>query len=757
MPREAPSRKRARRAELLAEVSERPPVHYDAATEPRLYAEAFAAHYAARYQPLPRAFADEAVHAEVSAAVRMLHDMGIFGPEPGAAADTARVLRVSFGEPGLTHCGGGHRTFAHPWRSFGPCDDGDGVAAALERVRRGGGARAVAVRISGRSQAGRALRCLSAQLDSAGAGASCDPEAERRPANMALLNLLPGTGRGMRAPENEPYYGMGPLALPWHKDGGIEPDSPIAGYTVVLHGAGIEWCAGQAAAGGEEGATAPAHWRMGLKVAWRVDVPAVAAPLLPGEGYVMQPGFNSGFRHCVLAGEAARVSSTHRVLPGGANTWQHIDGRSATAVSIATRGGETTAAERDEAAQTHTEVEFGWIRQFWALTPEQRAAHRWWRPRIAVLEARWLALEQWTARCIDADPQAAASWRSVLEERKARRDAAGLGGDGPPCFSSPPLPKVLVVIDCDRNGEIEAVDPQFVGLLEGRCQRVSLADALAGAAVDGVLSCSHAPVDGELLDALTGVKVVSNYGVGVDHINVAECAARGVVVGNTPGVLTDATADFAWALLLAAARRVVEGHAYATGPEYTYYNNLVCTGRSVSGKTIGIVGLGRIGEAVARRATGFSMRIVYTGRSRKVEAEAATGAVRVPLDGLLAEADYVVLTCPLSADTTGLIGARELALMKPTATLCNISRGPVVDTAALTAALQEGRLGMAALDVFDPEPLPRDHPLLSMRNVVMAPHRGSATVEARRAMAELAIENLLRGCRGEALLNEVRL
>jgi glyoxylate reductase len=252
------------------------------------------------------------------------------------------------------------------------------------------------------------------------------------------------------------------------------------------------------------------------------------------------------------------------------------------------------------------------------------------------------------------------------------------------------------------------------------------------------------------------VRVISNYGVGVDHISLDAAEARGIPVGNTPGVLEGATADLAFALLLAAARRVVEGDRYARSPAFVSYDPGFMFGREVHGATLGIIGLGNIGRQVARRARGFDMTVLYHNRRPRPDAERELGVRFASLEELLATSDFVVLCVPLTEGTRGLIGAAELARMRPTATLINIARGPVVDTAALTAALKEGRIASAALDVTDPKPLPRDHELLRLLGVVITPHLGSATEQTRRRMAELSVENLLAGLRGEPLPHQVR-
>lgn len=287
--------------------------------------------------------------------------------------------------------------------------------------------------------------------------------------------------------------------------------------------------------------------------------------------------------------------------------------------------------------------------------------------------------------------------------------------------------------------------------------------AKEGKRIDGVLAAMHSPVDAALLDSFKvpsggpcTLRVVSNYGVGLDHINVPDCAARGIRVGNTPDVLSGATADMGWALLMAAARRIPEGDEYSRRPDFTKYVNMCVVGTDIHSTTLGVVGMGRIGEEVAKRGRGFGMRILYHNRSRKPVAEKELGAEYRTKDELLAEADHVVLCCPLTPETRGFIDAAALRRMKRTATLVNIARGPVVDTAALTAALADGEIFAAGVDVTDPEPLPRDHPLLRVRErLVIAPHRGSATVQSRRAMLDLTVRNLLAGLRGGAMPAEV--
>jgi glyoxylate reductase len=313
----------------------------------------------------------------------------------------------------------------------------------------------------------------------------------------------------------------------------------------------------------------------------------------------------------------------------------------------------------------------------------------------------------------------------------------------PPSFS-PSLPTVLADLP---------LSPVVTALLEGRVRLVPWDHGGASRAeeVQAIYTYGHLTVDAGLLDRLPNVRVISNFGVGVDHIDLAAAAARGIPVGNTPGILDGATADLALALLLAAGRRLAEGDRYARGPNFLHYDPSYLLGREVHGSTLGILGLGRIGEQVARRARAFDMTILYHNRHRRPAAEAALGARYVGQDELLAAADYVVLTVPLTPQTRHLIGRAELARMKPTAILINVSRGPVVDTDALTEALAARRIYAAALDVTDPEPLPRDHPLLRLDNVTITPHLGSATEQTRQRMAEVSVENLLAGLSGRPL------
>lgn len=270
---------------------------------------------------------------------------------------------------------------------------------------------------------------------------------------------------------------------------------------------------------------------------------------------------------------------------------------------------------------------------------------------------------------------------------------------------------------------------------------------------NGVLTLLTDRVDDEFLDrAGPQLKVVSNFAVGYDNIDVAACTARGVAVGNTPGVLTETTADLAWALLMAAARRLVEGDRYVRDGHWRTWGPMLLMGPDVHGATIGIVGFGRIGQAVARRAKGFGMRILYQDLHRASPlVEAEYDATFMTLEGLLPQSDFVTLHVNLSEDTRGLINRERLGWMKKTAVLVNTSRGPVVDSIALADALKSGGIAAAALDVTDPEPIPADHPLVGLDNCLIVPHIASASRATRGKMASMAAANLLAGVRGERL------
>lgn len=268
--------------------------------------------------------------------------------------------------------------------------------------------------------------------------------------------------------------------------------------------------------------------------------------------------------------------------------------------------------------------------------------------------------------------------------------------------------------------------------------------------VDGLLCLLTERIDAELMDAAgPQLKVISSMSVGVDHIDIAEATKRGIPVGNTPGVLTDATADQAFALLLAAARRLVEGVDYVRTGQWTTWHPQLLLGADMVGATLGIVGFGRIGQAVAKRAQGFDMRVIY----HSPNAKPAFGAQPVDLDTLLRESDFVSLHVPLTPETKHLVDADFLSKMKPSAILVNTTRGGVVDQAALHHALKSKQIFAAALDVTDPEPLPMNSPLLELDNCIIVPHLGSASKWTRDQMSKLAAENLIAGLRGEKLPN----
>lgn len=269
--------------------------------------------------------------------------------------------------------------------------------------------------------------------------------------------------------------------------------------------------------------------------------------------------------------------------------------------------------------------------------------------------------------------------------------------------------------------------------------------------IEGIYVYAHINVDGPLMDEMPKLKVVSNFGVGVDHIDLDAACARNISVGNTPGVLDGATADMTFALLLAAARNITKGDRFARSRDFRFYDPSFMLGQEVHGAVLGVVGLGNIGYQVAKRAIGFDMKVVYHNRRKNEKAEKDLGVEYLPLDDLLQRADFVSLNMPLTQESSRMIGSRELSLMKSSAVLINAARGGVVDHEALLDCLIAGKLHAAALDVTDPEPLPRDHPLLKVDNLIVAPHLGSATEQTRIAMVRRSVKNLLAGLRGEPL------
>ena len=271
--------------------------------------------------------------------------------------------------------------------------------------------------------------------------------------------------------------------------------------------------------------------------------------------------------------------------------------------------------------------------------------------------------------------------------------------------------------------------------------------------VDGLLCLLTDKVDGELMDvAGSQLKVVSQIAVGYDNIDVAEATKRGIPVGYTPGVLTEATADLTFALMMAVARRIVEGARAVHDGKWKTWHPLHFLGPDIHGATLGIVGLGRIGLEVAKRAVGFNMKILYSDIARREDFEAKYPLTFVDTETLLRESDFVTLHVTLNQETYHLIGEEQLAMMKSNAVLVNASRGGVVDPAALYRALTDHQIGAAALDVTEPEPISMDDPLLTLDNCLIVPHIASASVAARSEMSRIAAQNLINGLRGEKLL-----
>ncbi|WP_096436697.1 2-hydroxyacid dehydrogenase [Alteribacter populi] len=273
---------------------------------------------------------------------------------------------------------------------------------------------------------------------------------------------------------------------------------------------------------------------------------------------------------------------------------------------------------------------------------------------------------------------------------------------------------------------------------------------------DALLTMVSDRIDKEVLKSAKNLKVISNMAVGYDNIDVSEATNRGILICNTPDVLTETTADLTFALLMATARRLPEAVDYVKEGHWDQWGPMLLAGADVHHKTIGIVGMGRIGTAVAKRATGFDMNILYFNRSRNREAETKVGAKYASFDNLLQQADFIVCLAPLTSDTKHLFTYDSFKKMMPTARFINASRGGLVDEQALISALEEGQIAGAGLDVFESEPIDNNHPLLSFPNVVALPHIGSASVETREAMAKLASQNIaeaLKGKRPKALVN----
>jgi lactate dehydrogenase-like 2-hydroxyacid dehydrogenase len=316
-------------------------------------------------------------------------------------------------------------------------------------------------------------------------------------------------------------------------------------------------------------------------------------------------------------------------------------------------------------------------------------------------------------------------------------------------------PKVLITRIPPGNAmeRIAKVADPWIWRENRRIDRDVLLEEAAGAV--GIYSMLTDTIDVAVLDRAPELKVVSNMAVGVDNIDLAHCQKRGIAVGHTPGVLTDTTADVAWMLLMAASRRMVEGIDQVRQGLWGPWDPSGDLSFDVAGTTLGVIGMGRIGRAVAARAVGFSMDIVYAARTPKLDVEEATSARFVTLDELYTVADHIVVAVDLNDSTRGLIDSDALGAMKPTANLVNVSRGAVVDTDALVEALATGSIRCAGLDVTDPEPLPSNHPLVALPNCTIVPHIGSSTWRTRVAMADLAADNLIEGIFDRPLVRDV--
>lgn len=268
--------------------------------------------------------------------------------------------------------------------------------------------------------------------------------------------------------------------------------------------------------------------------------------------------------------------------------------------------------------------------------------------------------------------------------------------------------------------------------------------------INGLLALLTDTIDAALMDAAgPQLKVISNYAVGYDNVDVAAATARGILITNTPGVLTDTTADFAFTLLMAAARRVVEGMDYVRAGKWRTWGPTLLLGQDIHHATLGIIGMGRIGSGMARRARGFEMRVLYYDPYCRKEKGEEVGAECVDLDTLLAESDFVSVHVPLTPETHHMLSGEQFKRMKPSAILINTARGPIVDPDALYEALKNGEIAYAALDVTEPEPLPADHKLLTLPNIIICPHIASASITTRTKMATMAAENLIAGLKGE--------
>ena len=298
----------------------------------------------------------------------------------------------------------------------------------------------------------------------------------------------------------------------------------------------------------------------------------------------------------------------------------------------------------------------------------------------------------------------------------------------------------------DQVERLQAVAETVVLTRAAPATREELKEAVKGCT--GIFAHINDRIDAEIMDAAgASLKVIAEFGVGYDNIDTAAASERNIAVGNTPGVLTETAADLAFALIQASGRRLAESDRFVRRGEWKWFEPLDLLGQDIHGSTLGIIGLGRIGSAVARRALASGMNVIYLNRSQPAD---DLGCRRVgSLDELLAESDFVSVHCPLTPETQGLIGAAQLKTMRDHAALINTARGPIVDTEALTEALRSSVIAYAALDVTDPEPIPVGHPLLKMENITLLPHVASATVGTRRKMSEMTVDNILAVLKGE--------
>ena len=311
----------------------------------------------------------------------------------------------------------------------------------------------------------------------------------------------------------------------------------------------------------------------------------------------------------------------------------------------------------------------------------------------------------------------------------------------PNVFITRQIPADLSALEAIAHVEVwPEPTPPAIEVLKAKCQ-----------SIDGLLCLLTDPIDQALIEQASNLKVISQMAVGYDNIDIAAANQAKIPIGHTPGVLTTATADLTWALLMAAARRIVEGDRYTRSGQWKTWEPELLLGPDVGGSTLGIIGMGRIGQAVARRAQGFEMTVLYHSHTRKPELEATLGLRWVEKDDLLQHSDFVSLHCPLTSDTYHLISDRAFERMKPSAILINTARGSIVDPTALYKALDNRSIAQAALDVTDPEPIPNDSPLLDLPNLIITPHIGSASRPTRKKMATMAIENLIAGLKGDRL------